>query len=146
MLDTLEIDYILSAGPAVAHVFIDDKDHRAEAFKLLSSQDHMAVYDRVNLPESFHMDHPSRTGDIIVTTDPPYMFNNNPAGGPKGMHGYDPNLSEMHAIFGAIGFEVRNERIAPIHMTDIAPTIARLLRINSVNHMQGKAIDLSPKN
>jgi hypothetical protein len=62
------------------------------------------------------------------------------------MHGYDPNLSEMHAIFGAIGFEVRNERIAPIHMTDIAPTIARLLRINSVNHMQGKAIDLSPKN
>ena len=31
ILDTLEIDYILSAGPAVAHVFIDDKDHRSQA-------------------------------------------------------------------------------------------------------------------
>ena len=145
ILDTLEIDYILSAGPAVAHVFIDDKDHRSQALKLLSSQDHMAVYDRGNLPKSFHMDHPSRTGDIIVTTEPPYMFNNNPAGGPKGMHGYDPNLSEMHAIFGAIGFEVRNEKIGPIHMTDVAPTIAKLLGIKSIHHMQGKAIDLSPK-
>ena len=146
MLDTLEIDYILSAGPAVAHVFIDDEEDRSQAFSLLSSQDHMEVFDRDNLPKSFHMDHPSRTGDIIVTTAPPYMFKNDPTDGPKGMHGYDPNLSEMHAIFGAIGYEVRNERIGPIHMTDVAPTIARLLGINSVNHMQGKAIDLSPKN
>jgi len=34
ILDTLEIDYILSAGPAVAHVFIDDEDHRSQALKL----------------------------------------------------------------------------------------------------------------
>ena len=30
-------------------------------------------------------------------------------------------------------------------MTDVAPTIAKLLGIKSIHHMQGKAIDLSPK-
>ena len=145
VLDSIEIDYILSPGPAVAHIFIDDKAQRDEALELLSKQDHIIAYRRENLPESFHMNHPTRTGDLIVTTEPPYMFNNNPMDGPKGMHGYDPDLSEMHAIFGAVGAGVRNERIGPIHMTDVAPTIAKLLGIKSVNHMQGRAIDLSPK-
>ena len=90
------------------------------------------------------MKHPTRTGDLIVTTEPPYMFNNS-NDGPKGMHGYDPNLKEMHAIFGAIGLGVMNKRIGPVHMTDIAPTIAKLLDINSVDHMQGKPIDLSQR-
>ena len=90
------------------------------------------------------MKHQTRTGDLIVTTEPPYMFNNS-NDGPKGMHGYDPDLREMHAIFGAVGAGVRNERIGPIHMTDVAPTIAKLLGIKSVNHMQGRAINLSPK-
>ena len=145
VLDSIEIDYILSSGPAVAHIFIDDKAQRDEALELLSKQDHMIAYSRENLPASFHMNHPTRTGDLIVTTEPPYMFNNNPKDGPKGMHGYDPDLREMHAIFGAVGAGVRNERIGPIHMTDVAPTIAKLLGIKSVNHMQGRAIDLSPK-
>ena len=145
VLDSIDIDYILSAGPAVAHIFIDDKAQRDEALELLSKQDHIIAYTRENIPESFHMNHPTRTGDLIVTTEPPYMFNNNPMDGPKGMHGYDPDLSEMHAIFGAVGAGVRNERIGPIHMTDVAPTIAKLLGIKSVNHMQGRAIDLSPK-
>ena len=145
VLDSIEIDYILSPGPAVAHIFIDDKAQRDEALELLSKQDHIIAYTRENIPESFHMNHPTRTGDLIVTTEPPYMFNNNPMDGPKGMHGYDPDLSEMHAIFGAVGAGVRNERIGPIHMTDVAPTIAKLLGIKSVNHMQGRAIDLSPK-
>ena len=145
VLDSIEINYILSPGPAVAHIFIDDKAQRDDAFELLSKQDHIIAYRRENLPESFHMNHPTRTGDLIVTTEPPYMFNNNPMDGPKGMHGYDPDLSEMHAIFGAVGAGVRNERIGPIHMTDVAPTIAKLLGIKSVNHMQGRAIDLSPK-
>ena len=145
VLDSIEIDYILSPGPAVAQIFIDDKAQRDEALELLSKQDHIIAYTRENIPESFHMNHPTRTGDLIVTTEPPYMFNNNPMDGPKGMHGYDPDLSEMHAIFGAVGAGVRNERIGPIHMTDVAPTIAKLLGIKSVNHMQGRAIDLSPK-
>ena len=145
VLDSIEIDYILSSGPAVAHIFIADKAHRAMALDLLSTQDHIKAYRRENLPASFHMNHPTRTGDLIVTTEPPYMFNNNPINGPKGMHGYDPELKEMKAIFGALGAGVRNERIGPIHMTDVAPTIAKLLGIKSVNHMQGRAIDLSPK-
>ncbi|MAJ30763.1 MAG: hypothetical protein CMQ73_05850 [Gammaproteobacteria bacterium] len=145
VLDSIEINYILSSGPAVAHIFIEDKTQRAQALELLSTQLHIKAYRRENLPASFHMNHPTRTGDLIVTTEPPYMFNNNPLDGPKGMHGYDPDLKEMHAIFGAFGAGVRNERIGPIHMTDVAPTIAKLLGIKSVNHMQGRAIDLSPK-
>ena len=144
ILDTLEIDYIISAGPAVAHVFIDNEQDWMKAKKLLSKQDNLMVYTTDSLPESFHMKHPTRTGDLIVITEPPYMFNNS-NDGPKGMHGYDPNLKEMHAIFGAIGFGVMNERISPVHMTDVAPTIAKLLGINNVDHMQGKPIDLNPK-
>ena len=144
ILDTLEIDYIISAGPAVAHVFIDNESDLTKAQKLLSNKENIVVYTQENLPENFHMKHPTRTGDLIVITEPPYMFNNS-NDGPKGMHGYDPNLKEMHAIFGAIGFGVMNKRIGPVHMTDVAPTIADLLGINSVDHMQGKPIDLSPK-
>ena len=51
----------------------------------------------------------------------------------------------MHAIFGAIGYGVVNERVGPVHMTDVAPTIAKLLGINNIDHMQGKPIDLSQK-
>ena len=144
ILDTLEIDYIISAGPAVAHVFIDSESDRTKAQKLLSDEENIMVYAKDSLPETFHMKHPTRTGDLIVTTEPPYMFNNS-NDGPKGMHGYDPNLEEMHAIFGAIGLGVMNKRIGPVHMTDIAPTIAKLLGINSVDHMQGKPIDLSQR-
>lgn len=144
ILDTLEIDYIISAGPAVAHIFIDSESDRTKAQKLLSDEENIMVYAKDSLPETFHMKHPTRTGDLIVTTEPPYMFNNS-NDGPKGMHGYDPNLKEMHAIFGAIGLGVMNKRIGPVHMTDIAPTIAKLLGINSVDHMQGKPIDLSQR-
>ena len=142
ILDEIKIDYRLSSGPAVAHVFISDEKERRAAFKLLSEEENIDVYQRGNLPRSFHMDHPSRTGDLVVTTEAPFMLTNYATDRPKGMHGYDPNHKDMHAIFGALGFNVSTGNIGPIHQVDLAPTIAKLLGINNTDHMQGEAIEL----
>ena len=134
-----------SSGPAVAHLFMDQKS-KVAALSFFSKQDNIQAYDQHDLPESFHLNHPTRTGDIVLITDPPNMFTNSVNAQPKGMHGYSPQLADMKGIFYAIGAEIEHKELGPVHQIDLAPTIADILGIKDTYHMQGKAISLKEEN
>jgi len=132
----------ISAGPAVAHIFLQADDIE-QAKYFLSKQEHLAVYTKKDLPDAFHLNHPSRTGDIVVTTAAPNMFSS--YGQPKGMHGYRPETPDMWGIFYAMGAAIEHKELGPVHQIDLAPTIADILGITDTDHMQGKIISLKDR-
>lgn len=75
---------------------------------------------------------------LILATGPDYSFNGELTGeivGPatatyRGTHGHLPQPAYMHATFIAAGTGIRaGVQLKTIHNTDVAPTIARLLRL-----------------
>ena len=129
----------ISAGPAVAHLFLE-ADEIDQAKEFFNKQEHLRAYKKNDLPLSFHLNHPTRTGDLVITTEAPNMFSS--FGQPKGMHGYRPETSNMWGIFYALGAAVTPKKIGPIHQVDVAPTIANILGIEMPDDIQGKAVIL----
>ena len=138
------IEITASSGPAVAHLFMDQKS-KVAALSFFSKQANLQAYDKHDLPKSFHLNHPTRTGDIVLITDPPNMFTNNVNAQPKGMHGYSPQLADMKGIFYAIGAAIEPKALGSVHQIDLAPTIADILGIKDTDHMQGKTLSLKNK-
>ncbi len=141
-------------GPGVAQIFLDDAAQIEGAFALLSARKPLEVYRGVELPERFHLKTSDRTGDLVVISDPSLPLSY-PAWwirtiyavlGPvadiyPGSHGFDPQLPEMGAMMLAMGRGVpKNVRVGAIPMTDIAPTIAKLLRIEPPLQSEGVAV------
>ena len=123
----------------MAHLFLE-ADEIDQAKDFFDKQEHLRAYKKNDLPLSFHLNHPSRTGDLVITTEAPNMFSS--FGQPKGMHGYRPETSNMWGIFYALGAAVTPKKIGPIHQVDVAPTIANILGIEMPDDIQGKAVIL----
>jgi 2',3'-cyclic-nucleotide 2'-phosphodiesterase (5'-nucleotidase family)/predicted AlkP superfamily phosphohydrolase/phosphomutase len=96
---------------------------------------------------------PTRTGDVIVVTKPPYEFDGNTVGtlvAPSkffGQHGYLPDDVDlkhnvnMHATFVAGGPDiVRNPAVRGVKAIDLAPTLAVLGGFNPPLQAQGKVL------
>ncbi len=96
------------------------------------------------------MAHPTRTGDLVVFSYPPYQYD---AATPGtliarsaffGQHGYVPDVQEldaninMRATFLAGGETIRHTRVRGIRIIDLAPTVAYLLRVPMPQHSQGE--------
>jgi 2',3'-cyclic-nucleotide 2'-phosphodiesterase (5'-nucleotidase family) len=123
------------------------------------------VVDRILLKEDLRdVDgsdslHPSRSGDVVVVTRPPYQFDAATPGQRIafsqffGQHGYMPELVDleasvnMHGTFVAAGKGVaqRDEPIAGVRAVDLAPTIAFLLGIPGPQNARGRILyDILP--
>ena len=97
------------------------------------------------------MAHPTRTGDLVVFSYPPYQFDAETPGtlvAPShffGQHGYVPdvqNLSaniNMRATFLAGGQGIAHDTINA-RSIDLAPTLAYLLRVPEPQHSQGRVL------
>ena len=143
-------------GSSLQHVFVDDAAHIDAVYELLSKQPNVKAYRGNNLPDRFHFAHPDRTGDIIVTVEPPFTLNrpeslkdkaikiiSRLSGRSKGGHGYNPRLADMQGIFYAMGRGVdANKSLGKVYQLDVAPTIANLLGINPPRQSSGAAIAL----
>jgi alkaline phosphatase D len=138
------IESRIAAGPAVAHIFLEQLEDSKLAISALSKNKDLTVWTKKTLPKEFNMLHKTRTGDIIVTTRAPNMLvTRNSSNPPKGMHGYDPKHNkEMEGIFFAVGNKVSNKNIDTVHHLDITPTILDLLNLKVPEYMQGKVIQL----
>ncbi|HEU0041547.1 MAG TPA: alkaline phosphatase family protein, partial [Jiangellaceae bacterium] len=97
--------------------------------------------------------HPSRSGDVVVVTRPPYQFDAATLGeviAPSqffGQHGYLPDLVDlehnvnMHATFIAAGPGVRaGATVDDVRAIDVAPTIAFLLGIDGPQNARGRIL------
>lgn len=94
---------------------------------------YMQVFLKDELPKEYHFgsadDRFNRVGDIVLTANAPYYFTNRPL---AGSHGYDPALvKEMHALFFAIGPNIREQhRIPSFENIHVYPIIAKILGLS----------------
>jgi predicted AlkP superfamily pyrophosphatase or phosphodiesterase len=130
-------------GPGLVQIFLADPEQLDRAFAELSALPQLSVYRGAELPDAFHLKHPTRTGDLVAVAQPPlalaspawwvramYAVMGPLAGWHAGSHGYDPALPEMGAMFLAAGRGIPSGvRIGDVPMIDIAPTVAQLLGI-----------------
>ena len=130
----------VSEGPAVSHLFLKESDVD-NAFQFFKSQQHIIAFKKEDLPKTWRMNHPTRTGDIILATEAPNMFSS--YGKPNGMHGYSPDMDDMHAIFYGMGAGITPQQLGPIHQVDLMPTISKILGIKIPHAIDGKALDLN---
>ena len=95
------------------------------------------------------MAHPTRTGDLVVFSAPPYQFD---AATPGtliarsaffGQHGYVPDVQDlrsntnMRATFLAGGEAIDRGVVRDVRSIDLAPTAAFLLDVPTPQHSQG---------
>jgi predicted AlkP superfamily phosphohydrolase/phosphomutase len=89
------------------------------------------------------------SGDLFVQAEPGYVLSDEwgeeAAFEPTSYYGgagYDSALGEMHGIFVAAGYGVKEgETISQVRVVDIAPTVARLLGFTPAEIVDGLALD-----
>jgi predicted AlkP superfamily pyrophosphatase or phosphodiesterase len=140
-------------GSSVANVYLDDPDQLDQALGALSALQPVEVYRREAVPERLRLSHPSRTGDLVAITEPPNSFSRpagmagylrswlHAAGMSFGGHGYDPRHPDMGGVFLALGRGVPKDLVLPeVHQVDLAPTVARLLRMEPPRQSEGRPV------
>ena len=137
------IEAVVTKGP-VGFVYLEQASDLQSALAAVKKLSHINVYTQADLPQSFRMAHPTRIGDLIITTSPPFTVGD-PGGkidGPSGTHGYHPDEDDMKAIIFAMGRNVKTGMVSrELHQIDLAPTIADLLDINAPKHSEGKVME-----
>jgi predicted AlkP superfamily pyrophosphatase or phosphodiesterase len=149
-------DHDISArvlGSPVAHVFLQDQRQKEAAKAAILSLGPVQVYEGERLPDDLRLRHPTRTGDLVVVTVPPYVLSRpegleglvvgllSALGWTSGGHGYDPSLPDMGAVFMAMGRGVDpGTQVTEARQIDIAPTVARLLGIQPPLQSEGRPV------
>jgi len=140
-----EIKSKVSLGPAIGHIFLENKEDISKAIKTLKQNKFIRVKRKNEIDDSLNLIHPTRTGDIVIFTESPNMLvsrrNNNP---PIGMHGYNPKTNkDMEGIFLAYGNKIKPMKISKVKQVDVAPTILSLLDVEIPIYMEGNEIQLN---
>jgi predicted AlkP superfamily pyrophosphatase or phosphodiesterase len=140
-------------GSAVAQVYLDEPTRADEALAVIAAVQPTRAYRREDLPADLRLHHPSRSGDLVVLTQPPYTFSW-PTGAEGllmsvmarfgarfGGHGYEPDHSDMGGIFFAMGRGVDpGLTLGEVRQVDLAATVARLLDIEPPADSEGRAL------
>ncbi len=100
---------------------------------------HLRAWVRDDIPARYRFGSHYRVPDVLIEADPgwlissrPYMANPNP---PKGMHGWDPALAEMHGLFIARGPDfIPGARAPALRSVDLYPLMAHLLDLQPADH------------
>ncbi|HSO30604.1 MAG TPA: 5'-nucleotidase C-terminal domain-containing protein [Candidatus Sulfomarinibacteraceae bacterium] len=110
-----------------------------------------ARYIPIGDGQTSDMAHPTRTGDLVVFSYPPYQFDAATPGtliSPShffGQHGYIPDVQDlaaninMRATFLAGGTGIAKGQVSA-RTIDLAPTLAFILGIPQPQHSQGKVL------
>ena len=105
---------------------------------LKANEKNFKVYLKGHTPRQYHMDHPSRTGDIVIIPDIPYyILTNHPVQGLKvtlkaGTHGWAFENKQMHAFFMAAGNNIAVNKIIPAFQNvDVYPFVLDLLNLST---------------
>ena len=144
----------VSAGSGVAHVFLERSADLGRVERGLKKVGGLRTWRNAELPAAMHLRHVSRTGDLVVVAQPPVALHElNAFQRPAfrflrwccdyrtGAHGYDPALPAMQGVLLAMGRGIApGQRLPSVSQVDVAPTVARLLRIAPPRDAIGQAI------
>jgi predicted AlkP superfamily phosphohydrolase/phosphomutase len=129
----------------------DVRQQVIDALAEIQDQEGGAVLARILGSEalpSLHLDSPN-SGDVFVQAAPGYCLSDelgfDDVAAPsdyRAGNGFDATLPEMRGIFIAAGDDLaRRGEIPSVHITDIAPTIARVFRFAPAVTVSGQAIE-----
>ena len=144
----------VTGGEAAQHLFLESPADLEAVRKVLANQPHIQIFEGEDIP--IPLAAPNRTGDIVVTTQPPYSLGRAESftdklgvflapllGWSRGAHGYNPALEDMGGIFFAMGNGVaKGKKIEDVHQLEVAPTVARLLGIKPPQNASLPSISL----
>jgi len=154
-LEDAGLNVRVTGGEAAQHLFLKSPTDREAVRKILANQPHIQIFEGDDIPVPLAA--PNRTGDIVVTTQPPYslgraesftdklgLFLSPLLGWSRGSHGYDPTSEDMGGIFFAIGNGVtKGKKIEDVHQLEVAPTVAQLLGIEPPQSASRPGISLN---
>ena len=104
------------------------------------------------LPEDYRLRRDNRIGDWVIVLPPPFAATRSTGaelwliqaatwfGKTLGMHGYDPSLPDMGAVFLAMGRGVTDTPLDEVRQIDLPATVARLLNIEPPRDSEGTPI------
>lgn len=140
-LDTSRFLIINSAS--IVHLYAKHPEDIQPAYEILkSAAENYDVYLSTNLPDRWHYskmdDIFHRTGDIILVSHAPEVFNFNGHHQNMAQHGFDPALPEMHATFYAWGPAFKsNYKMAGFENIHIFPLITKILSLRNPGNLDG---------
>ena len=104
------------------------------------------AYIREELPERFHYRADPRAGDVVVVMDEGWTLITGlrrlvrPFRGRRGMHGWDPALPSLQALFVAVGPGIRaGAVVGAVHNVDVYPFMTELLGLRPASPLDGRA-------
>ena len=104
-------------------------------YRALAGRDpRLTVYRRADLPARFHFDSTPRIAPIVAMVAEGWLVTTRERAGtsraPRGMHGYDPDLPSMRALFLARGPSFRRGAVVPdFENVHLYPLLAELLGV-----------------
>jgi predicted AlkP superfamily pyrophosphatase or phosphodiesterase len=131
--------YKISDKGGAPMIYQEDPVKLKAAYEALKNNEvNFKAYLKDEAPADFHIDHPSRTGDIIIIPDIPYYVQTfRPVQGVKptlkaGNHGWSPENKEMHTLFVAAGANIKKNKIVPAFKNvDVYPFVLKILSLKS---------------
>lgn len=89
----------------------------------------LRVWKKTDIPSYLHYQDDANIGDVLVVPDEGFLFTDDSCYN-GGVHGYDPAYSDMHAIFRAVGPDIkRNVDLGQFSNTAVYPFVCHLLGI-----------------
>jgi predicted AlkP superfamily pyrophosphatase or phosphodiesterase len=135
-----------AVSSTLVQLYVDDAALLAETHAALKTRArHFEVYLKEETPEHWHYrEHPD-TGEILLAAEPGYTFSDRPLSGTIGVHGYDPVVPQMHAIFYAWGPRIRaGVQVPAFENVDVFPLVTHLLDLPDAAGIDGTLAPLLP--
>jgi predicted AlkP superfamily pyrophosphatase or phosphodiesterase len=105
-------------------------DEEQKVLALLGTQPNFTCYPKANLPKRFKFGTHPRIPDLVCLSDLGFTLSAIPGRkGPKGQHGFDPELPEMHGLFLASGYKLKHLELDLIENLEVYPFLCELLGI-----------------
>ena len=131
---------------------VADDEMRSALKKILTDVPGAIIHKGDALPDAYRLQRGNRLGDWLVVLPPPFAATRSTGsellmmqaatsfGKELGMHGYDPALPEMGAIFLAMGRGVPAGHLGEVRQIDLPATVAKLLDIEPPRDSEGSPI------
>jgi len=132
------------SGPVTAlHVGGDAARARGVRDRLNAALRHGRAWVREEVPERFQFRGDPRAGDVVVLMDAPWRLSAGPdrrgSDAPFGMHGWDPALPGMQALFLAIGPGIPPGLVVDrVENVDVYPFLTEVLGLTPAREIDGR--------
>lgn len=130
----------------LVQLYVDDTALLAETYAALKPLGrNFEVYLKQETPAHWHYRAHPDTGEILLAAEPGHIFSDRPLSSTIGVHGYDPGVTEMHAIFYAWGPRIRaGARVPAFENVHVVPLVTHLLGLPEIGNIDGSLTPLLP--